>query len=423
MSVKCIVSCPISTYSGYGGRSRDFVRALIENYPDWDIKILPQRWGNTRKGFLEDNNDTLFLPRLIKRIEYKPDVWIQITIPNEFQPVGNFNIGVTAGVETTLCHPTWIEGLNRMDVTFASSNFAKETFERSTYTTKDDRTDQVVGQIKLNKPVEILFEGLDTEVYYEDKSEFDLSSIPEKFCFLAIGHWMQGTLGNDRKNIGYTIKAFLETFKNKPNKPALIVKTQQSTSSILDRDQLLAKIESIKNSVKGSIPNIYLLHGDLADEDINELYNHPKVKALLMLSKGEGFGRPMLEFAATGKPIISTNWSGHTDFLRKDLTALVNGELHKVDRSAAVKDIILEEAEWFKPDDGEVAAAMKGVFKDYKTFSKKAREQQSYILRNFTFDDMKEKQKVFFDQYIPEFPKEVKLDLPKLKLPKLKKIG
>ena len=41
--------------------------------------------------------------------------------------------------------------------------------------------------------------------------------------------------------------------------------------------------------------------------EMNEMYNHPKVKAHLTFTHGEGFGRPLLEASFSGKPIISTN--------------------------------------------------------------------------------------------------------------------
>jgi glycosyltransferase involved in cell wall biosynthesis len=351
---------------------------------------------------------------------------MQITIPNEYQRVGKFNVGVTAGIETTVCHPTWIEGINRMDLTLASSNFTKDVFTGSNFEVKNKNTGQIEKNIKVEKPVEVLFEGLDTEVYKKLSSsevDIDLSGVSEQFAFLCIGHWMQGGLGHDRKNIGYTIKAFLETFKNKANQPALILKTQQTTSSIIDRDEVLTKIDIIKRSVKGRLPIIYLLHGVLEVNEIYKLYNHRMVKALVMLSKGEGFGRPMLEFAATGKPVIASNWSGHIDFLRPDFSALIPGELENVHSSAAVKDIILPEAQWYKPDDGVVGTTLRKVVKEYKVFLGRAKQQQSYVLNNFTFEHMKAKLKEHFTLHLPEFPKEIKLDLPKLNLPKLKKIG
>ena len=113
------ISCPIDTYSGYGARSRDLVKALIE-LDKYDIKILPQRWGSTRWGYLKDHNDQLFSPLLVDNLNQQPDIWIQVTIPSEFKKVGKYNIGVTAGMETDLCDPTWIQGGNNMDLILAS---------------------------------------------------------------------------------------------------------------------------------------------------------------------------------------------------------------------------------------------------------------------------------------------------------------
>jgi hypothetical protein len=109
--------------------------------------------------------------------------------------------------------------------------------------------------------------------------------------------------------MGYTIKSFLETFKNKPKgkRPALILKVQAgSGTSIMDREELLNRIDAIRKTVKGDLPNIYLLHGEMSDAEMNELYNHGKVKAMISLTKGEGFGRPLLEFSLVNKPIIAS---------------------------------------------------------------------------------------------------------------------
>lgn len=411
----CVVSCPISTYSGYGARSRDFVRALIENYPDWDVKILEQRWGNTRRSYLQDFDDKFFSPLVVDSVNYKPDVWIQITIPNEFKKIGALNIGVTAGIETTICHHTWLQGINNMDVVLASSNHTKEVFDSVSYEVKIGTNDST---IKALKPVEVLFEGVDTDVYkvLDSKSKtLDLSDISESFCFLTVGHWMQGDLGHDRKNIGYTIKAFLETFKNKNTQPALILKTLQATSSILDRDEVLKKINAIRKTVKGDLPNIYLLHGDMSDEEMNLLYNHPKVKCLVSLTKGEGYGRPLAEFASIGKPVIASNWSGQKDFLSKENCLLIGGTLENVHPSAHVKDMLMKESKWFKPDDSEVGHAFRQMFKEYKLFLPKANEHGKYVTENFSYDSMKTKLKSLLDPYVEKIPRQVELQLPNLK--------
>ena len=148
---------------------------------------------------------------------------------------------------------------------------------------------------------------------------------------MFVGHWMNGDMGEDRKNVNLLVKAFYETFKNKKKKPALILKTSGGTSSYMDRDSILNKISQIKKTVNSkNLPNIYLLHGDFSDEEMNSLYNHSKVKAMISLTKGEGFGRPLLEFSLTKKPIITTGWSGHIDFLKPEFTTLLPGELKPV---------------------------------------------------------------------------------------------
>ena len=228
------------------------------------------------------------------------------------------------------------------------------------------------------------------------------------------------------------IKAFLEMFKNKKGiRPALILKTSQVTNSIMDRDEVLKKIDAIKQTVKGDLPNIYLLHGDLDDKDMNDLYNHGKVKAMVSLTKGEGFGRPLLEFSLSKKPIIASNWSGHIDFLHPDYNVLVGGTLTNVHPSAQAKNMILAESQWFTPNDGEVAEAFKLVYTDYNKCLEKAKRQAHFVKTNFSFDKMAELLDSILESKIPK-QVELKLptlkkvgtttEMPKLNLPKLKKI-
>ena len=416
------ISCPLETMSGYGARSRDIVRAILK-HDKYDVKVLSQRWGNTAYNALDLNNpDDKILYDLIWKEQHlpkQPDVWIQITVPNEFQPVGKFNIGITAGIETTICDPSWIEGLNRMNLNLVSSNHAKKTFEESAFEKKDPKTEQILGVVKLEKPVEVLFEGADLNKYFaipdteleETDLVLSLDEINEKFCFLFVGHWLQGQIGEDRKNVGYMIKAFLETFKNKKVKPALILKTSSANNSILDRDEVLKKIDAIKNTVKGDLPNVYLLHGDLDDKDMNDLYNHDKVKTMISFTKGEGFGRPLLEFSLVKKPIIASNWSGHLDFLSPEFNTLVGGGLTNVHPSAAVKNMILEEAQWFTPTDASVADALENNFKDYNKYAELAKRQTHYAKTNFSFDKMAEA----LDAILDRVPRQVEIKLPKLK--------
>ena len=325
-------------------------------------------------------------------------------------------------METTIVHHGWIEGCNKMYLILTSSEHSKKVFLESRFDLKNNNTQQIERTIKLEKPIEVLIEGADLTKYFANSTtEFDLSSIKESFCFLFVGHWMQGDIGHDRKNVGYMVKAFLETFKNKPNPPALILKTQQVGSSILDKDRIKKKIDSIRKTVKGKIPNIYLITGDLTDTQINELYNNPKVKAMISFTKGEGFGRPLLEFSLTGKPIIASGWSGQVDFLDPVRSILIGGTLENVHKSAAVKDMILEQAQWFKPDDAQVGKAFTELVKKYKQFVVPAKQLKNINKEKFSFEKMTSDLSSIVEKFVPEFAIQVELNLPKLELPKLQK--
>jgi hypothetical protein len=427
MKQTLFISCPIETQSGYGARSRDIVKALIK-LDKYDIKIISQRWGNTPYNALNPNNveDKQLLDLIWKQpqLPYQPDIWMQVTITSEFQPVGKYNVGVSAGIETTICDPSWIEGCNRMDVVWVSSKHSKDVFEKTSFD-KQDQKGNKLGVVKVEKPIKVLFEGVNLDKYfYINDDELDetelvtsLDNIKEDFCYLFVGHFLQGDLGEDRKNVGYLVKAFSETFKNKKNKPALILKTMSGPASIMDREEILKKIDKIRKTVKGDLPNIYLLHGEIEDKDMNDLYNHGKVKAMVNLTKGEGFGRPLLEFSLSKKPIIVSYWSGHTDFLDPDFVVPISGDLKQVHPSAVVKNIILAESSWFTPNDAEVGDKLKDVFENYNKYLDGAKRQSYKSKTEFSFDKMTE----LIDKYLDEAPKQVDIKLPTL--PKLKKIN
>ena len=418
------ISSPFDTYSGYGARARDVIKSIIET-DKYNVKLLSQRWGSTPFRFCENHPEWKFLldhtvPN--NQLIQQPDIWAQITVPNEFQAIGKYNIGFTAGMETTLVDGSWVEGINRMDVTFVSSEHSKQSFLNSVFT-KQDKQGNDLGETKVEKPIEVLFEGVDLNTYFLDNSPCMIDfNIKESFAYLFVGHWMQGSMGEDRKNVGLLVKAFLETFKNKKKQPALILKTSQAGASHMDRDEVLRKIQTIKDSVNSkNLPNIYLLHGEFTNEEMNSIYNHSKVKAMISLTKGEGFGRPLLEFSLTQKPIIASGWSGHTDFLDPNFSVLLGGELKNVHSSAVVQNMILAESQWFSPNHGQIGHALKDIFKNYKNYTDGSKRQAYKSKNEFSWEAMKSLLESRLDDLIPEFPKQIELKLPKLNLPKLEK--
>ena len=435
MKPLCVVSCPIDTFSGYGARSRDFVKALIQlKGEEWNIQIMPQKWGDCPWNFL-DKNDPI-KQRFIGGLKQQPDIWVQITVPNEFQPVGKFNIGVSAGIESTIYPAEFIEGSNRMNLNLVSSEHSKQVALSSQFERRDNNN-KVIGQVKMEKPIEVLFEGLDLDKYYKSPQNSELlKDVKEDFCFLYTGHWLPGKFGEDRKNTGLMVKTFLETFKGMgKKKPALILKTNTVNYSLIDREHILAKINKIRDQVDGTnfiLPNIYLLHGEMTDDEMNQLNNDNKVKAFVSFTKGEGYGRPLAEAAITGKPTIVSNWSGHRDFLYPDYNILIGGELKPIHPSSS-NQFLLKDSQWFNINTDIASRAMKDVLKNYKRYLENSRKNTQYLKDNFSFSKMTEKLNTFLPRVeaapqtqtlkLPKLKKiGAKQELPKIKLPTLKKI-
>ena len=439
-----LITGPVTTRSGYGSHSRDLVRSLIA-MDKFDIQINSLRWGNCPMNALDESKpeDVEILSRILSNNELprQPEVHIQISVPNEFTPIAKYNIGVTAGIENTAPKAEWIQGMNRMNMNIVPSKFVKGIFESVTYEEINEQTKQKTGELKSTNPIEVLFEGADTNIYKKTKElsddlKVEMNNIEERFVFLYTGHWLQGDLGQDRKDTGMLLKTFLETFKNKPNPPALVMKTSGATFSIIDRNEIKQKIEDIKNTVKGKLPPVYFLHGNLTDEEMNQMYNHPKVKAHITFTHGEGFGRPLLEASLSEKIVIAPDWSGHKDFLNKNNSVLLPGSMTKVHKSSLPKEMLVDQAEWFTVNYQYASQVMVDVFKNNRKYNMMAKKQAMYNRVNFSMDKMTKDFGKILDRYLPKFeeqPQQVDLKLPKLKkvgdtkpqsmkLPKLKKV-
>ena len=401
---------PVKTRSGYGAHSRDLLQALYE-MDMFDIKIDSCAWGSTPLTALEDNLFHKWIEgNVVSQLNKTPDIYVQVTVPNEFKRVGKFNIGITAGIETTIAPKDWIDGCNRMDLIITTSTFSKDVLLTTVYNENEQNTGKLVKQHKIESPIEVLFEGVDTSIYNDSAEGLDID-IKEDFAYLFVGHWLKGDIGQDRKDIGMLIKCFVESFKGEETPPALVLKTSSATFSVKERESFRKKIESIVGEIENP-PPIYLLFGDLSNEEMNRLYNHSKIKAMVTLTKGEGFGRPLLEFTMTGKPVIASNWSGHKDFLPMDKAIMLGGKLTEVHNSA-VDTFIIKDSKWFTANYNEFVEVLKLVIKDYDGFLKKSIQLKDENKSKFSLEKMKEKFKSIINPF-SSTPQEAKLILPKL---------
>lgn len=416
----CVIQGPIASRSGYGDHCRQIAIAII-NSNKFDVKIAATRWGSCPLTELDDESKPM-----AKEIKSKiltnpniptPELFVQVSIPNEFQPLGKFNIGVTAGIESTTPKPEWVEGLNRMNLNVVPSKFAKDVFVNSVFEKQHQNGQREV--IKLNKPIEVAFEGVDTSIYKktsEPNAGLDdgLTQIPEEFCYLFVGHWLQGDIGADRKDIGMLIKVFSEVFKNKKNKPALILKTSGATFSHMDKVEILGKINKIRSTLTGNLPNIYVIHGDLTQEQLNRLYNHPKVKVHVSFTHGEGFGRPLLEATLSGKPLLTSNWSGHKDFLPEELSNLLPGTLGNIPPSAC-NEWLVKEGQWFNVNYSIAAQKLDDMFENYIKYVPNAEKLRVQNAEKFTLEGGNQVFVDIMNKYLPVFEKKVAISLPKFK--------
>jgi hypothetical protein len=420
---------PIFTRSGYGDHCRDLMKSL-RKMDKYDIKIIPLRWGNTPQNQVDGSSEfgRWMLERVIGSIEQKPDIFMQVSVANEFEPKGHYNIGVTAGVETTIAPKDFIDGSNKMDLIIVPSNFTKQNLGGTVYQQKDQATGQIVGEIKVGKPIEVLLEGVDTEIFSKGSGKDVLGNVKEDFNFLIVGHWLKGSLGQDRKDIGMAIKTFATVFQYLPadKRPGLIVKTSHAGFSVIDREATREKIDGVIKSFGDKCPSIYLLHGDMEELDMSNLYHHPKVKAMISFAKGEGYGRPMAEFTLTGKPILASGWSGQMDFLPVEHSVLLEGSLTQVDESAA-DQFCMKEAQWFTVNYSNAANKIYDVFNKYDSYLEQSKGLRENTLKNFTLDNMHDKFTQLMDTYVKKQPQFVPFNIPKvnaskMQIPKLNKI-
>jgi glycosyltransferase involved in cell wall biosynthesis len=440
-----LICAPVSSRSGYGDHARDLVHSFLD-LERYDIKIQDVPWGNTPRNALVDTNvmDKRILDCILvgAQLDRQPDVYVDIRIPNEFQTWGKINIGITAGIETTTVSGKWLEGCNKMDLIIVPSEHSKTGFVSSHYDKIDPQSQQSIGQLKLEKPIEVLFEGIHTDVYKPlhhkdiDTKFFDWlnEEVPEKFAFLMVGLWGPQPYGEDRKDIGRTIKIFYEAFANKKKQPALILKTNSATFSVMDRESCLKRINEIKSKFPSDwkLPNVYLLHGNFDKTEMNYLYNHPKVKSLVSFTHGEGFGRPLLEATLTGLPIIASGWSGQVDFLDRENSLLVGGEIGQVPQSSVWQDIIIPESQWFTVDENQAYRAYNELFNNNDEWSKKAKNillpknTSKYSHQSMT-NELDKIMESYVDKKLShntniKLPKLKKVENNKVELPKLKKV-
>lgn len=434
-----VFESPAFTRSGYGDWAIAIGKSLLRynRLKDdmFDIHVIPTQWGACSKKNLEsellDPDGKEMLNKILRtQLPRQPDIYIKCSIPNEFMSHGKYNIGITAGIESTVPPAPWIEGLNRMNLNFVLSQHVKDVFAGANYTKKNPNgsTEELV----VKSPMEILHWGANTKSFKktDEKNalvEETLKDIPETFAFMFVGQWTHGNIRADRKAIGYLIKTFLEAFANVENPPALILKTSGAQLCVMDRYDCINKINDVTHMVKASkgqdvkLPNVYLLHGELNDVEMNALYNHEKVKVHVSFTHGEGGGHPLLLSTLSGKPLLAPRWSGHLDYLNPKYSNFFDGALAPIP-DEALNDWFVKEARWFDVDQDAAGLKMKHYFQHYSPrILADAEALRAENAVKFSEETIDKEFHAMLDKHLPKFAVQAPINLPplkKLNLPK-----
>ena len=395
-SMKVIVRGPALTRTGYGEHCRFVLRALRSIEDKLDIYLLPVNWGQSNWVW-EDNEERRWMDYLVRKTalyhqqgDPQYDMSIQVTIPNEWERMAPVNIGVTAGIETTKVAPIWLQKANEMDKVITVSTHSAKTFLSTAYKGVDSNTQQQL-QLKCNKNIDV--------VHYPIKSfdkktlKLDLST---KFNFLTVAQH------GPRKNLANTINWFIEEFVDNPD-VGLVVKTFSKGGSIIDRVHAKAMLKDLVSKYDTRQCKIYLLHGDMTEQEMHSLYEHKDIHCLVSLAHGEGFGLPLFEAAYSGMPVLATDWSGHLDFLYKPVKnkkgkeqlrphfAKVDYSLQPVQQHAVWDGVVQADSLWAYPQQGSYKMKLREVCKDYSRYKSQAKKLQKWIAKNFTEEQQYEK--------------------------------
>ena len=370
-----LLRAPLLTHSGYGVHARQIAKWLFRvatETHNLDITTETLPWGRCHLIIDPEAEDGL-IGQILQASNNKKnfyDVTIQLQLPNEWNPfLGNFNVGVTAGVETDKCNPAWIECINRMDMIVVPSEFTKQTFLNT-------------GEVTV--PIVVIPEAF-PEAFANEPAKLDLG-LKTKFNFLVVGQLTGNNTENDRKNLPYTMKWFADTFAGCPD-VGVVIKTNSGALTQLDKRNVTGIFSKLVGEVsKPNGPTFYLLHGHMTDEEMHGLYTHPDIKALVTFTHGEGYGLPILEAAACGLPVIATNWSGHLEFLKHGRFIGVDSNVETIPASRVDNQIFVPEAKWANPMEADAKHRLKKFYGGTSIPKQWATELATKVKEHYSFE-------------------------------------
>ena len=380
MKKKIFVRGPVLSQSGYGEQSRFALRALRSREDLFDIYVQPIVWGKT--GWIWENSEfRQWMDGIINKTvnlgqekQLQPDISLQITIPNEFEKICPVNIGYTAGIETSRVSAQWLQKGNDMDKVLVVSNHAKQTYLNTVYEAKNTQTGETFPY-RMEKPIEVVWENT-PRAEAEPIEGFEL---PYNFNFLMVSQI------SPRKNFVNALQWWVEEFIDQ--EVGLVLKSNIKCNSEMDFEAFRKTVKNLLSGYPDRKCKVHILHGDLTAGQMTGLYTHPKIKAIVNIAHGEGFGLPLYEAAREGLPVVAVGWSGHMDFLTHEgieMFQKINYTLSPVQDTAVWEGVIEKESLWAYADQGSYKMTLRKTYKTWHKAKETAEKLKQIINENFS---------------------------------------
>ncbi|KAM0904455.1 hypothetical protein ACQ4PT_017992 [Festuca glaucescens] len=286
-----------------------------------------------------------------------------------------FVIGRTM-FETDRVSPEHVRRCNQMDAVWVPTDFHVSTFVKSGVDpSKVIKVVQAVDVAFFDPakhvalPLPIGFSVMDPDDSAID-AEYRSSKV-KGFVFLSVFKWEQ------RKGWDVLLRAFLQEFSGADDVALyLLTNAYHSDTDFGGKIHRFAKNSGIEEPV-GGWAKVRVVDEHVPQSDLPRLYK--AMDAFVLPSRGEGWGRPVVEAMAMELPVIVTNWSGPTEYLTED-----NGYPLDVDRLTEVTEGPFKGHLCAEPSVVHLRALMRRVFVDREEARSKGRKAREDMVERFS---------------------------------------
>lgn len=261
----------------------------------------------------------------------------------------SYNIGYWAW-ELAKCPPNWVPVTKMVDEIWAPSKFIQDSFSAVT-------------------DVPVVHMPLCVELPQFARQERSYFSLPEGHCLFLYVFDFHSYL--ERKNPYAAIKAFRQAFPLGTEPACLVIKVMNGKA---DSASWMEMIELI-----GGDERIHVLNAVMSRADVLALIDC--CNCFVSLHRAEGFGRGPAEAMYLGKPVIATDYSGTTDFMRPSNSYLVEYNLVPVQPGEYV---FPDGQVWAEANVSQAAQHMRSISGDFGQAQKVGMLGQTTIRREFS---------------------------------------